>query len=231
MDVGSGNATLILNGRWPEPGRQPLLPILRLLLRPASWRKGLAFVYRIGWRSLWEQFFPKPRPFLALDAAPLEVGVGQAAESRVGTKRVLCLDLPRDHVVSAFLESDLFVFASRIEYSPLVLFEAAAAGTPFLTVPVGNSPEIVQWTGGGWLCPANKDDRGYTKVSPAVLAREMEKAIRSPEYLRQLSEAGRHAWQNRFTWAKIARSYERILQGETVVSPMIAKVAEATVEE
>jgi glycosyltransferase involved in cell wall biosynthesis len=144
---------------------------------------------------------------------------------------VLCLDLPRDDVVSAFLEADLFVFASMIEYSPLVLFEAAAAGTPFLTVPVGNSREIVRWTGGGWICPAEVDERGYTKVSPAVLAREMEKAVRSPEYLRQLGEAGRRAWQERFTWAKIAQSYERILQGETMTSPTISEVAEAAGKE
>ena len=54
-----------------------------------------------------------------------------------------------------------------------------------------------------------------SKVSPAVLAREMEKGIRSPEYLHGLGEAGRRAWQDRFTWAKIAQSYERILRGET----------------
>ena len=128
--------------------------------------------------------------------------------------------MPREDVISAFLEADLFVFASKVEYSPLVLFEAAAAGTPFLTVPVGNSREIVRWTGGGWICPADVDERGYTKVLPSVLAREMEKGIRSPEYLRQLGEAGRRAWLERFNWAKIAQSYERILRGETVLSPM-----------
>lgn len=231
MDLGLRNATLILNSRWPEPKRQPFLPVLRLLLRPAMWRKGLDFLYRKGWRSLWEQLFPTPRPFLAMDATPLETGDGQAAESVAGTKRVLYLDLPRDEVVSAFLEADLFVFASRIEYSPLVLFEATAAGTPFLTVPVGNSTEIVRWTGGGWICPAEVDERGYTEVSPTVLAREMEKAIRSPGYLRQLGEAGRHAWHDRFTWTKIAQSYERILRGETAMVPVISKVAEATAKE
>jgi glycosyltransferase involved in cell wall biosynthesis len=231
MDVGARSATLILNGRWHGLKRQPLLPLLRLLLRPASWRRGLIFLYREGWRSLWERFFPKSRPFLEMDAVPLASDAGRTAEFRAGTKRVLCLDLPRDDVVSAFLEADLFVFASMIEYSPLVLFEAAAAGTPFLTVPVGNSREIVRWTGGGWICPAEVDERGYTKASPGVLAREMEKAVRSPEYLRQLGEAGHQAWQEHFTWAKIAQSYERILRGETVMSPVIPEVAEAAAEE
>jgi len=138
----------------------------------------------------------------------------------------LCLNLPREDVVNAFLEADLFVFASMVEYSPLVLFESAAAGTPFLTVPVGNSTEIVRWTGGGWLCPADVNERGYTRVSPMVLAREMEKAIRTPDYLHRLGAAGREAWQDRFTWAKIARSYERILRGETVISATQSSAAE-----
>ena len=72
-------------------------------------------------------------------------------------KRVILTDLERQDLIQAYLAADLFVFASRIEYSPLVLFEAAAAGTPFLTVPVGNADEIVRWTGGGVLCEATKD--------------------------------------------------------------------------
>jgi glycosyltransferase involved in cell wall biosynthesis len=141
-------------------------------------------------------------------------------------KTVLRLNLPREKVVDAFFETDLFVFASKVEYSPLVLFESAAAGTPFVTVPVGNAAEIVRWTSGGWLCPADKDERGYVKVSPATLAREIEKGIRSPDNLRKLGAAGRQAWLDRFTWAKIAQSYERVLRGETVVSTMRSSAAE-----
>jgi glycosyltransferase involved in cell wall biosynthesis len=148
-----------------------------------------------------------------------------------GHKTVLRLDLPREKVVEAFFESDLFVFASKVEYSPLVLFESAAAGTPFLTVPAGNSAEIVRWTGGGWVCPAEADERGYIKVSPDVLAREIEKALRSPDQLRALGEAGRRAWQERFTWSKIAQSYERILRGETVMAPMEAGPARRIVSD
>ena len=94
---------------------------------------------------------------------------------------------------------------------------------------MGNAREIVRWTGGGWLCPAEVDDRGYTKVSPSVLAREMEKAIHSPDRLRALGDTGRRVWCERFTWSKIARSYERILQGETVMSPLPAEVGEEAV--
>lgn len=227
MDIGSRNATLILNGKWPKPERRSLLPVLRLLLRPLAVKKGIELLAREGWQSLWGRLFPKPPSLVMAADQPLGDNDSQTVRLRAGTKRVLCLDLPRDDVVGAFLEADLFVFASKIEYSPLVLFESAAAGTPFLTVPVGNSTEIVRWTGGGWICPAEVDERGYTKVSPTVLAREMEKAMRSPEYLRQLGETGRSAWRERFSWTKIARSYERVLRGEAVTSPMTAEVAEA----
>src|SRR5207302_2380480 len=92
-------------------------------------------------------------------------------------KRVFYMDLPRSELVQAFMAADLFVFASNIEYSPLVLFESAAAGTPFLSAPVGNAEEIARWTGGGLICPAKIDARGYTRVDPRVLAVEMRRAM------------------------------------------------------
>ena len=75
-------------------------------------------------------------------------------------RRVLITDLGRAELVQAYLAADLFAFASRIEYSPLVLFEAAAAGTPFLSVPVGNAREIAEWTGGGRSVPLSRTPQG-----------------------------------------------------------------------
>jgi len=227
--------------KWLHDTLRKVRAVAPLFLRPNTMKKGLVLLYREGWNSVWYRLFPKPPTLPAPPPAaaappaaappppppppprlevPDTIGADRSIKEASGTKRILCLDMPREDVISAFLEADLFVFASRVEYSPLVLFEAAAAGTPFLTVPVGNSREIVRWTGGGWICPAEVDERGYTKVSLSVLASEMEKAVRSPEFLRQLGEAGNQAWRDRFTWAKIAQSYERILRGEIVLSPM-----------
>ncbi|WP_300156624.1 glycosyltransferase family 4 protein [Solidesulfovibrio sp.] len=126
-------------------------------------------------------------------------------------KRVLLADLPRAELVQAFFNADLFVFASNIEYSPLVLYEAAAAGLPFVTVPVGNSAEIARWTGGGWLCPAPVDRWGYTRVRPRELARHMRRAMTDPARLDSLGAAGRANWREHFTWDVISRRYEAIL--------------------
>jgi glycosyltransferase involved in cell wall biosynthesis len=184
-------------------------------MRPQTIRKGFQLLWREGWRSVWTRLFPKPEPLTAVANAVVSPKTIRA------TKRVLCLDLPRPDVINAFLESDLFVFASKVEYSPLVLFEAAAAGTPFLTVPAGNAAEIVRWTGGGLLCPADVDAKNYVKVSPDVLAAEMQRMMRSPALLKQLGAAGQQAWRDRFTWATIAKSYERVLRGEKVSAPLM----------
>jgi glycosyltransferase involved in cell wall biosynthesis len=120
------------------------------------------------------------------------------------------IELPRTEVIQAYLNSNLFVFASHVEYSPLVLFEAAAAGLPFLTVPVGNSAEIAEWTGGGVVCPAPRDEHGYTLVDPAVLAENIRSLAADPEKLAALGQAGRRAWSARFTWDKIVDKYEAI---------------------
>jgi glycosyltransferase involved in cell wall biosynthesis len=149
---------------------------------------------------------PAPRGDTREPIAVLVARINQAAPGQ----GALIVDLPRAELIQAYLNSDLFVFASNIEYSPLVLYEAAAAGLPFLTVPVGNSAEIAEWTGGGVVCPAPQDERGYTKVDPAVLAEKITSLAASPEMLATLGHAGRQAWSERFTWDKIVDRYEAI---------------------
>jgi glycosyltransferase involved in cell wall biosynthesis len=133
-------------------------------------------------------------------------------EGRHGRKRVLQIDMPRRQLIQAYLQSDLFVFASNIEYSPLVLYEACAAGLPFLTVPVGNTEEIVEWTGGGLICDAPRDEEGYTRVQPETLARAIEQLLKDPTEFSRLGEAGRSASRSRFNWAVLAVEYEQFFQ-------------------
>lgn len=133
---------------------------------------------------------------------------------RNSQKKVLVTDLRRDDLVQAFKAADLFVFASRIEYSPLVLFESVAAGTPFLAGPVGNAEEIVDWTSGGIICPATRDSQGQTRIDIAALGLKITELTEQSALLRQMGEAGQKAWRNHFTWDRIAEQYERILMGE-----------------
>ncbi|RPH82024.1 MAG: glycosyltransferase [Nitrospiraceae bacterium] len=127
-------------------------------------------------------------------------------------KRVVLTDLPRADLVQAYVNTDLFVFASHVEYSPLVLFESAAGGTPFLSVPVGNAAEIAEWTGGGVICPASQDERGYTKVDPSVFSDHWSRLANDRAYLRQLGRVGKQNWAARFTWERITVQYENVFR-------------------
>lgn len=154
---------------------------------------------------------------MALDALslrmPLEMLVRRINARSGGAKRVIVCNLPRQNLVRAFQASDLFVFASHIEYSPLVLFESVAAGTPFLSVPAGNAAEIAGWTGGGVICEARADASGRVRPSPGMLAGNIETLLADPARLRALGVAGRAAFVTGFTWDSIVTRYEAVLAG------------------
>jgi len=130
----------------------------------------------------------------------------------LGHKRMLLLNPPRPNVVAAYHAADLFVFGSNIECSPLVLFEAMASKTPFATVGCGNAEEIVNWSHGGILLPTIQRGKGMVDAKPETMARAIEDLIMKPEERLCLAEAGYQAWQERFTWDKISREYERLYQ-------------------
>lgn len=125
-------------------------------------------------------------------------------------KLALVTDFPRSELTQAFMAADLFVFASNVEYSPLVLFESAAAGTPFLTVDVGNAVEIAEWTEAGVVCSSRVDAKGYTRVDEEVLAKSMATLMQQKDMLDTLGAAGRQNWSERFSWEKIIVQYEQL---------------------
>lgn len=127
------------------------------------------------------------------------------------TKRVIVMDLPRPRLVQAYMNADLFVFASHIEYSPLVLFEAAAAGTAFLSAQVGNAQEIAEWTGSGLISPSLIDTKGYVRIASKPFAERWAQLMNDTETRRELGRNGRRNWTARFTWEKIAQQYEDVL--------------------
>ncbi|MFS2152568.1 glycosyltransferase family 4 protein [Rhizobium sp. Rhizsp42] len=211
-DFGGREALLIINGNQPHSGghRPPYCRRFVELVRTY----GPAYAFRhsvkmalvaLGWRGGNEN--------------SIEMWVASINDGRYGNKRVLRLDLPRPELVQAYLQSNLFVFASNIEYSPLVLYEACAAGLPFLTVPVGNTAEIVAWTGGGEMCDAPRDTEGYTRAEPKVLARAIKRLLEDPALLSRLGANGKAASKARYNWASLTREYENLflslIQGRT----------------
>jgi L-malate glycosyltransferase len=127
-------------------------------------------------------------------------------------KKVYVTNYSRSDLISAYFESDLFLFASNVEYSPLVLFEACAAGLPFVSGPAGNAQEIAQWTRGGVVCKAKVDKLGNVHVDEQDMANEVEKFIAAPELRIKFGDAGRLSWQARFNWDDVAREYLKIFE-------------------
>lgn len=134
--------------------------------------------------------------------------------AHAGKKRVVIVDLARPALVKAYAAADLFVLASHVEYSPLVLFEAAAAGTPFLSSPAGNAREIAEWTQGGWVYDAPVERDGRVRTSPSKLAIRLEECQAMGAELRARGAVGRgKVLTEGFTWEAIAPRYEAVLAG------------------
>ena len=167
--------------------------------RPRRSRKGLA------WQFLRESM---------LGRVPLASLVERINARQGPAKHVIISDLPRPDLVRAFKASDLFVFASHLEYSPLVLFEAVAAGTPFLSTPAGNASEIARWTDCGVIYGTTLTSTGKTNPDPVSLALKLEQLCADKEQLKLLGKAGRQAFiEKGFSWASIVDHYEDILCG------------------
>lgn len=104
----------------------------------------------------------------------------------------LLKNLPREDTLAAFHAADLFLFASRIEASPLVILEAKASRTPFISTNCGN---VHEWSG-GVIC------------EPDAIAATANRLLDSPAERRALAEAGHREWHERFTWDSIVDQYE-----------------------
>jgi glycosyltransferase involved in cell wall biosynthesis len=206
LETAGRNTALVINGN--VPAAPATLPVGGAAARAAQlMRRSLALARREGLAGVARRI----GVLWVTPAASLERSIDAASADQ--GKRVLRTNLARADLVALYKAADLFVFASNVEYSPLVLFEAAAAGLPFLSVPVGNAEEIADWTGGGIICPAPVDERGYTRVDPARLAEAMQAAMAAPERLKALGAEGRRHWLDRFNWARIAKDYEAVLMG------------------
>jgi glycosyltransferase involved in cell wall biosynthesis len=112
-------------------------------------------------------------------------------------RRVILLsNLSREDVVGAYREADLFLFGSRVECSPLVMYESFAGRTPFITRNVGNV--------------ADHSDCLRLVDSSEGMAREIERYIADPEPYRTLAERAHALFLRDHSWDRIAERFERL---------------------
>ncbi|MFN6039294.1 MAG: glycosyltransferase [Bacteroidota bacterium] len=127
--------------------------------------------------------------------------------SSFSSRRVIVTSCDRATTVSAYFQSDLFFFTSQIECSPIVIFEAAAAGLPFLSTDVGNVKEIASWTNSGELMATFKDENGFSYPDFKVAAIQLEQLLNDGTRMKKYSESGRKSWMEKFTWEAITNQY------------------------
>ncbi|MGA2298405.1 MAG: glycosyltransferase family 4 protein [FCB group bacterium] len=130
-------------------------------------------------------------------------------KQKLNNKNILVLTTSREETVAAFKEADIFLFPSNIECSPLVLFECLASKTPFLATDVGNSIEIMSWSNSGIILPTRKlFGLCWAKIKKS--AKILEEIYKDTDRRETMKEAGFKAWEEKFTWSKIAKDYESL---------------------
>lgn len=206
MQMPGKHATLVLNGN-PQPAIQMPRSAKGLFaaLCGNARSNGWAHTGRVVIKRILAALGVKAD--LRAELERLSHVIGQESD---GEKRVILCDLPRAELVKMYLEADLFVLASRVEYSPLVLFEACAAGLPFLSAPAGNADEITAWTGGGEIYAAGINAKGFARTDPVLLSKHMAALLGDPARRKVLGDAGREACRRRFNWNALASEYEAL---------------------
>jgi len=140
------------------------------------------------------------------------------ASSKFPGKKVLMIDgTKRAQVRELLMCADLFIFFSNIEASPLVLFEAAAAGVPFISTPSGNSAEIARWTGDGIIVKAHERPNGRVAADLKDALWQLTKLSYNRPKRKKMGKVGHKTWKEKFTWEKLTRDYlnlyEELLKG------------------
>lgn len=164
---------------------------------------------------------PIPRATL-VSAGGITPGIGsydmfKGQADRINTSRkftgkhVVMIDgKMRKEVVDLLKMADIFVFLSNIECSPLVLFESAAAGTPFIASDAGNSSEIARWTGGGIIAKSYNVPNGRVAADLRDSLAQVTKLAYNPLLRRRLGKQAHQTWLQNYTWEKIAKQYEQL---------------------
>lgn len=135
-----------------------------------------------------------------------------------GKKIIMVNGANRREVVNLLKCSDVFVFLSNIEASPLVLFESVAAGVPFVATAAGNSAEIAKWTRAGVIVKTLGKPNGRVAADlKNALWRITRLAYSRPSRI-SMAKEGHRIWEERFTWSKLTQDYLDLyekMMGET----------------
>jgi len=124
--------------------------------------------------------------------------------------RIIIGQFNREFTIAAYRQSDLFLFPSNIECSPIVLFESAAAKIPFLCTDVGNATEIAKWTEGGMILPTEIDKEGYSRVKMNESVTMLNELYLNKPKREEMASKAFLNWKEKFSWEIITKKYEAL---------------------
>lgn len=122
--------------------------------------------------------------------------LAQLKEQAKGLNAVFLSGIPREDVVAAYFAADLFLFGSYIEASPLVIIEAKASRTPFVSVDCGN---VKEWKGGVVCKPIEMDFHA-------------NRILDSQSDHERLAQDGYEEWKSKLTWSSVVDQYEDLYE-------------------
>ncbi len=105
-----------------------------------------------------------------------------------------------DELKTHYQRADVFIYASRYENFSQPLLEAAAAGLPLVSTPVGIASEIAE-DGGALIANETPEDIGSCIES-----------LKDPDLRLQMGMAAQKSVQKRFDWNAIMQSYVDLYQ-------------------
>jgi len=115
-------------------------------------------------------------------------------------KRVVLLEnIPRNHVVAAFAAADIFLFGSRVEAFPLVIIEAMASQTPFVSFEVGALRRGNEEFAGGIIVDTIEE-----------MVATVQNLLNDASVRQQLGESGYRRAKESYDWEKIVDRYEAL---------------------
>ena len=100
-------------------------------------------------------------------------------------------------VVSAYQQADLFLFGSRLEVAPLVMYESFASRTPFITTDVGNV----------------KDHQNFLTIikTPSEMATAAHALLDDNIARSRIAEKAFILCQKKYTWNKVVDKYDALI--------------------
>lgn len=113
------------------------------------------------------------------------------------------LSLSDPELVDCYLSCDLFVLASTVETSPLVLLEAMYAGLPVIATNVGGVSELMADSVNGYLVEPNDLATTYSKCF---------KLLENPKLRVEFRERNKRTAE-RYSWSKVAQDTANLYNG------------------